>query len=72
MNNRVIDSLFKGEDWHGFADAILHATGKEATREDAIKLFKKLPVCLKNMAMDWGISDTQFRELSIKHLEKAA
>jgi hypothetical protein len=60
--------FFTKHDWDCFHDAVLDATGKDHTKEELEKLYEKLPDKLKSLAVQWGMSDTVFRDRVFAHL----
>jgi len=57
---------FDKNDWDHMHDCILHATWnttkKQATREELVEIFNKLPESLKGEAREWGMADTLWRD----------
>lgn len=65
----MIESFDK-HDWNHMHDCILHCTWettkKKSTREELIQIYNQLPEDLKNEAIDWGMSDTLWRDKFIE------
>ena len=59
-------SVFDDHDWAHLHDCILNATWngskKKCIREELIEIYHQLPEDLKQIAQDWGMNDTPFRD----------
>jgi hypothetical protein len=63
----VIDELFgtdeKGyKDWLSFHDVLAEITPREYTLEECRVAFDRLPDNIQFLALEWGLSDTVFRD----------
>jgi len=56
----IVNSLFEGDDWHRFHDAIVEVTDVSHDKEKLKELFLQLPKTIQQTAFDWGLSDTVF------------
>lgn len=65
----IMEEVFRDTSSANFHDAVLHAT--DMTLEDDIlkKIFMEIPEELQILALQWGLSDTQFREDIIREIE---
>jgi len=54
--------VFADDDGAGLHDAIYEATGKSYDETDLKSFFMDLPSELQCLALQWGLSDTQFRD----------
>ncbi len=58
----IVNSLFEGDSWHSFHDAIYNATGISHEKEKLIELFLELPYSIQQTAFAWGLNDTVFND----------
>lgn len=61
--------LFEG-DWSGLHDVIVDSLSVAPSREEAEKVFKKLPQRVQEIAFEWGMSDTEFRDAAYDAIEE--
>jgi len=54
--------IFRNDDGAGLHDAIYEATDKTYTDDVIKQFFMDLPTELQCLALEWGLSDTQFRD----------
>lgn len=59
---------FEKHDWDSFHDTVYNSTGEDCNREQLIKIYQSLPHNLKCNALEWGMSDTVFRDNVYEHL----
>lgn len=52
-----------------FHDAILDATGKSLSDEALREKFDMLPDSIQQIAFEWGLSDTVFRDRIVEELK---
>ncbi len=60
---------FDKHDWDHMHDCIVNVTGKPSTREQLIEIFHTLPDDLREEALEWGMSDTCWRDNFITYYE---
>lgn len=58
------------EDFDSIHDVILSVKGYKPTDEEIQKIWDKLPQYLQGKAIEWGCSDTVFRDDLYEWLEK--
>ena len=51
-----------------FHDAIFEITGNSYSQESLIKIFQLLPDSIQSIANNWGLSDTEFRDIATNWL----
>ena len=56
---------------NAFHDAVYDATHISYTDDELEKLFAKLPTSIQEIAFEWTLSDTEFRELTIQFFKTA-
>lgn len=56
-------------DFNSFHDSVYDLTGKHLTHEQLETIWKQLPEEIHNLAIMWGMSDTEVREKAYEHLE---
>jgi hypothetical protein len=58
--------FFTANDWNHLHDAILDATWKgeqkSCSLKEMVEIYRELPHHLKEIAIQWGMNDTVFRE----------
>ena len=65
LTDQQLDEILKPDnDWYLFHDAVVNGVNleRELTYEECKSLFQKLPDRLKALALEWGCSDTVFRD----------
>lgn len=60
--NLKIESSFDKDDFAGFHDAIIDASDKHLNQEELVEVWNILPIEIKVIAIEWGMSDTVFRD----------
>lgn len=63
-------STFDKNDWDHLHDVVYNVTDKKSTREELEVIFNSLPIDLKHLAYQWGMSDTVFRDNAIEYLQE--
>lgn len=63
--------LFEDNKWDGLHDVIVDTLDISPTKEQAIEIFNKLPEPVRNIAHQWGMSDTVFRDEAYEAIERA-
>ena len=62
---------FVDNDWRHLHDAVLDATWKGEQKQcsfnELVEIYIELPNHLKEIALEWGMSDTEFREQFITY-----
>jgi hypothetical protein len=53
-----------------FHDVVFEATLTSYTDDELLKIFKMLPESIQDVAFEWTLSDTDFREMALKFLNK--
>ena len=61
---------FEKNDWDHMHDVVLHVTHKSSTMRELIEFYKSLPEHLHELAEEWGMNDTVFREEAIEFLRE--
>ena len=56
---------------NAFHDAVYDATHISYTDDELEKLFAKLPTSIQEIAFEWTLSDTEFREFAFQFFETA-
>ena len=66
----IMEEVFRDTSSASFHDSVLHVT--DITLEDDIlkKIFMEIPEELQILALQWGLSDTQFRDDVIREIER--
>ena len=58
------------EAWGGLHDVIVDTLDVQPTKEQAEAIFDKLPVPVQDIAFQWGMSDTVFRDEAYEAIEE--
>lgn len=66
----IVTVTLKQEDYDHMHDVILEALNFEPTNEQCQKIWDELPEHIKGTAIEWGTSDTVFRDKLYEYLEK--
>lgn len=67
----MYDKLFEGNAWASLHDALLEVDGKERTKEEVRQVFEGLPFSIKLEGLNWGLNDTEFRDVVIRYLKRS-
>lgn len=68
MNKRT----FTQNDWNHLHDCVFDATGRDLNTGELNEIFNSLPETIKLIALEWGMSDTVFRDGVFDHLQNNA
>jgi hypothetical protein len=66
MTNKL---TWNENDWNHLHDCWFHVKGLKPTRKQLENLFHNLPPDLQNLAKEWGMNDTVFREGVIEWIQ---
>ena len=66
----IVSIELEVDELNAMHDVILEALGIEPTEEQILDFFNMLPDHIKGLAMQWGTSDTVFRDDMYVWLEK--
>ena len=58
----LVEEVFKDDNGDGLHDAIMEAKDWSLTPDQLKSFFAELPSELQVLALQWGLSDTQFRD----------
>jgi len=64
ITNAIINELFVDGQWEGFHDVVvdIFSAEEEISMEILKALFQQLPEHIQHIALEWGLSDTVFRD----------
>lgn len=66
----AIEKFFDSNDFAHFHDAIINASDKHLNQDELIEIWNLLPIEIKTIAIEWGMSDTVFRDEVYRWVEK--
>ena len=69
MEAQLIEALFREFSWEDFSDVLVEAD-LEDTKENAHKYFSSLPERIQQIAVDYGLCDTVFRDEALSYLTR--
>ena len=64
----LVKEVFKDDEGDGFHDVIREALDESLTAEELRVFFYNLPYEIQITALQWGLSDTQFREDTFREI----
>lgn len=68
---KITSYEFSDSDLRAFYDVCYDALGKELNTEQLKKVFDILPETVRMTGIQWGLSDTVFRDYAYEWLEKS-
>lgn len=66
----LVKEVFRDDDGDGLHDVVLEALDEQLTDEELRVFFYNLPYEIQITALQWGLSDTQFREDTFREISK--
>ena len=66
----IVTVQYEKGDFDSFHDSVYDLTGQELTHEKLELIWLKIPEHIQNLAIMWGMSDTEVREKAYEYLEE--